>query len=580
MDSQRRLEFFKEKIKETLESVKNDIPEIRYKLWIASIDACEDYDELREMAELDMQLDMFEYTKNEINPKLAKLNMDIKEIREGKSIVIKNTDGENNSPKKLSQENMDVGPVENYSTEEMLEDMDDPEIDAAMASILMARLATEPLEETYREDILDDINSEKLSLDSLDDIDETDTEELGDIGDALEIGEDDFDSDMDDIESNDETDADQDADSLFDDFSDVKTDVADSKNSDTDENSEDPFDISDNDFGNLDEEQDSDTNTEENEDNDPFSDINDEELEDELGEDESVDSDNDDPFDVSEDDFGDLEDTSEDGENTEEFDPFDISEDDFGDLEDTDDDKKNDDDDFESLNEDDFGDIDDIFSDNEKDEASFDELSNAGDIFDSNLEEELGMFEGDESSDDEDDKDPFSDIDESDFGGFDDEETSDNEDDDSEKDPFSDIDESELDGFDDSDESSDESSDEDDDPFSELDGMDDFINDDIAVEDDSDDFFNSGSKQDKTKTKEEKKPVRKIESTSIFSNGTARGNKTQDMFNSINRIGGMFSKMSAHAVSKTKNIVNNPRVRTTATSLLALSNEEDLIEGF
>ena len=39
------------------------------------------------------------------------------------------------------------------------------------------------------------------------------------------------------------------------------------------------------------------------------------------------------------------------------------------------------------------------------------------------------MFEGDESSDDEDDKDPFSDIDESDFGGFDDEETSDNEDD-------------------------------------------------------------------------------------------------------------------------------------------------------
>ena len=81
LENDKRLEYFKKHIKEKLESVKDDIPDRRYRLWIAAIDDCEDYDELREMAELDMQLDMFEYTRNEINPKLQRLNLEMDEIR-------------------------------------------------------------------------------------------------------------------------------------------------------------------------------------------------------------------------------------------------------------------------------------------------------------------------------------------------------------------------------------------------------------------------------------------------------------------------------------------------------------------
>ena len=127
MENEKKLSFFKERIKEKLEQIREDIPEIRYKLWIASVDACDDYNELREMAELDMQLDLFEYTRNEINPKLEQLNMNITELREGKTIVVKDPENKYTNAQNIepNTEIMGIGPVINYTTEEIINDLDD-----------------------------------------------------------------------------------------------------------------------------------------------------------------------------------------------------------------------------------------------------------------------------------------------------------------------------------------------------------------------------------------------------------------------------------------------------------------------
>ena len=202
MENDKRLEYFKKHIKEKLESVKDDIPDRRYRLWIAAIDDCEDYDELREMAELDMQLDMFEYTRNEINPKLQRLNLEMDEIRGAKTMQEPSkTTGKTLGTNEFSSLTMpDSDDEEEYTTGEMLEDLDDPEMEAAMAAIIAARMASEPWEEANREEMLDSIIGDTSAEEDIEGLSEEDFGDLADAGDSLEVDEDDFDIDEDELD--------------------------------------------------------------------------------------------------------------------------------------------------------------------------------------------------------------------------------------------------------------------------------------------------------------------------------------------------------------------------------------------
>ena len=127
------IDFFKQKIKERLKQIKDDIPEIRYKLWIASIDACDDYNSLKEMAELDMQIEMFNYTRNEINPKIERLNLEIEKLRRANGLIESDKPGD-------------------YSRKELTEDFYNPEITLAMCALLAEDEKNEDDDTLYTEE--------------------------------------------------------------------------------------------------------------------------------------------------------------------------------------------------------------------------------------------------------------------------------------------------------------------------------------------------------------------------------------------------------------------------------------------
>lgn len=161
-----RLRFFKEKIKEQLELIKDDLGALRYKLYIAMVDECNNYDDLRDMAELEMQINMIEYTRKEIKSKLTESNTDIKELRLVCDENYKNqVQQEIDSEEESSRQEIDIA-----------EALQDEETSTAMAHILMMRLATEPLEETYRDEIGSafDKKPELSDLDSITDSDFSD----------------------------------------------------------------------------------------------------------------------------------------------------------------------------------------------------------------------------------------------------------------------------------------------------------------------------------------------------------------------------------------------------------------------
>lgn len=81
MDRQsKRILFFKGRIMEQLEGIRDYIGDARYKLYVAIVEQCNDYEELRDMAELELQLDTVAYTRDLIR-QLEENNIDIKEVR-------------------------------------------------------------------------------------------------------------------------------------------------------------------------------------------------------------------------------------------------------------------------------------------------------------------------------------------------------------------------------------------------------------------------------------------------------------------------------------------------------------------
>lgn len=632
MENDKRLEYFKKHIKEKLESVKDDIPDRRYRLWIAAIDDCEDYDELREMAELDMQLDMFEYTRNEINPKLQRLNLEMDEIRGAKTMQEPSkTTGKTLGTNEFSSLPMpDSDDEEEYTTGEMLEDLDDPEMEAAMAAIIAARMASEPWEEANREEMLDSIIGDTSAEEDIEGLSEEDFGDLADAGDSLEVDEDDFDIDEDELdieEDNDGENTDDDIESSeegsgeddgFGDFFGDGDSDEDTENIDDDEmlNGIEGFeDFEENDSDDTDEKPDESQNNSHGDISD-FLDFDEEDgfgkLKDKLGietSEQSIESDEEDIDDMSEDDLeqallGDEEDDSDvDG----------ISDDDFGDIFD---DSSEDSDSTEEINDDDFEDMfidsDDgegegnLFESDDDLEGEFGDLDSMfedspdGDDSDTNedSDDDFNDFFSDEDDSDSSDADGEDDIDNLDLGDFLEEDDSDIFSDDApsqhidklddldalfgdgeaDSDGLDSIDESDLLGDDSDDADNSEESDEEseDDLFGNIPGLDDFADD--GIEDDSSSFFdaqkNKASKSVTTSVPTQKQPeVKKIQATNVFINGSERGQKTQDMFNSITRANKLMGTVYKKFINKATKAAKDGQKKLQKSSMFELPSE-------
>ena len=632
MENDKRLEYFKKHIKEKLESVKDDIPDRRYRLWIAAIDDCEDYDELREMAELDMQLDMFEYTRNEINPKLQRLNLEMDEIRGAKTMQEPSkTTGKTLGTNEFSSLTMpDSDDEEEYTTGEMLEDLDDPEMEAAMAAIIAARMASEPWEEANREEMLDSIIGDTSAEEDIEGLSEEDFGDLADAGDSLEVDEDDFDIDEDeldieednsdedtgdDIESSEEgsdeddgfgdffgdSDSDEDTENIdddemlngiegFEDFEENDSADTDEKPDESQNNSHgdisDFLDFDEEDgFGKLKDKLDIEKSEQSIEyDEEDIDDMSEDDLEQALLGDEEDDSDVDG---ISDDDFGDMfDDSSEDSDSTEE-----INDDDFEDMFIDSDDGEGEGNLFESDDdlEGEFGDLDSMFEDSpDGDDSDTDEDS----------DDDFNDFFSDEDDSDSSDADGEDDIDNLDLGDFLEEDDSDIFSDDApsqhidklddldalfgdgeaDSDGLDNIDESDLlgddsDGADNSEESDEESED---DLFGNIPGLDDFADD--GIEDDSSSFFdaqkNKASKSVTTSVPTQKQPeVKKIQATNVFINGSERGQKTQDMFNSITRANKMMGSVYKKFINKATKAAKDGQKKLQKSSMFELPSE-------
>ena len=80
-DKGQQLKYFKEKLNKQLDSVKELLGEYRYKVFSVMVNTCEDYDELKMMADIEMQLDSLEYTKKRVKDRLDKRDVSIKDIK-------------------------------------------------------------------------------------------------------------------------------------------------------------------------------------------------------------------------------------------------------------------------------------------------------------------------------------------------------------------------------------------------------------------------------------------------------------------------------------------------------------------
>lgn len=127
-----KLIYFKEKIKKELDSIKDEIGELRYNLYINMVDTCNNYDELREMAELELQIDFLKYTKEAIKDKLQQRDVNINDLRKVYYPSI-----EDEAP--------------DLEEDEIEASIDDPDTLAAMAIFVSKRLQDEPEEERNKE---------------------------------------------------------------------------------------------------------------------------------------------------------------------------------------------------------------------------------------------------------------------------------------------------------------------------------------------------------------------------------------------------------------------------------------------
>ena len=595
--SDKRTEFLKHKIYEKLDYMKDGLGDTRYKLYKQIVEACDDFEELRSIAEMELQIDMYEYVKSEIQPLVeneagehvrtsnigtyVRLNMDKSDETSKKPIEY--TDKQ--VVDKMQDSDLDFGSLQ--------DDVYDPDLDKCMAMQLSVMLENMPYEELHREELMDDLLSqgEPDDLDRMIEEEESLTASLPDEQDEPE------ESDADTLDFSDEE---------LEDFGDESDDEGDSSEESDDESDEESDYFSDGELAEFGDESDesADESDESSEDTLGFSD---EELEDFGDESDEPDEESGDALGFSDEELDDL---GEDLDLPYELEDSLADEDDItvisvdGIEDEEPEDESSNDLDISDDELDDYGDFSDSSEESDESEGfSDEELDDLG-VFTS---DEVEYLEDDESEEPEDESEGFSDEDLDELGGFDDESEGEPEGESEGFEDFSDEDLDELGGFDDESEQSDESeqdsesegfSDED---LEELGGFDDESEDEYdkhsedndGLDFSDDDLDDLGDYLDDEPKKEPKTPNKEATSSKInnksqkqtigqqeknepinkvFVDGTARGNRTQNLMNRILKFGSKTSKVVSSASKKTTSIIKNKAI---SSPMLNIPDEDD-----
>ena len=271
LENTQAIQFLKNKIKDRLTEVKDQMG-YSYKIHMALVDSCNNIEKLKEMAELDLQMDQFKYIKDEIESRLNSLGLDISNIQKLESVYSDITPTVTSS--------INTSDIQSSEISVLLDNID---IEMAMVALLDSRADTEAYEEGCQEELIDFNQTDE-------------TEDSGDLdGAELYLGIDDMDlnapnednnslMNYDDLLNQLETDNEGFSDYIGDENSPFNCDVEELGITDQDliENDDDPFsEINEGDFGVL---VDDDFETDEDEADstepyDPFSDIDESELE-------------------------------------------------------------------------------------------------------------------------------------------------------------------------------------------------------------------------------------------------------------------------------------------------------------
>ena len=504
-----RVKFFKNRIVARLEELRPYMSDVKYRLYQSMIADCTSLDEIREMAELDLQFNMIKYLKD-LEDKLKLSDTNIEELEAVTNQTTRAAKLSIISPKKsVEKTNIEIASEVDLST--LGEDLEDEEILASAANILMMRLATMPPEEMFREE-LENYEENHLTIDDIDDISVDDSDYY--------TGE-----DEEELEEEDDADLFEDINEeelgLYDEspsINEIKSDFSNNIDDDSeiiDLDADSGFSLDDLDsldtlesqlFNDLDNKDDTDDL-----DND-FEDIDESEL------------------------FGEYDDTEDD--ETEDTDWDSLGDDLFDDSEDIGDDDESEDTDWDSLGDDLFDDSIDFEDDSEDDSEGTDWDSLGDDLFDDS-DDDIDEDDNDDFEDDLDDNsDDLDNIDADDLFGDDDDDLED------------DIDN--IEDFED-------------------DGIDDIEFEDVEPEDNLDDFDDFFKRVDKAEQlRVETKPKREITSQKIFLNGTKRGEQTQQMFNMLNGIFGNAGRIANKTSSNIKKKVVNGANRINNSEFLTL----------
>lgn len=584
LDNEKGILFLKNRIIARLGEVKDLLGPYRYKLYIAMVEECNDFNELRDMAELDLQMDMFDYVRNEIEPKMAELNLSLPDLRKLDAGVDYST---LSKPKELE-----------LTPDDIPEALDDPEVDSAMAMLLAARLANEPAEEKYRQEMLDfTFESDPAYLaNEIDEVDDAELSQYGNMG----ADEDEFEDDDTDLlsyggEGDDTEEESDDDDSELLAYGDEELDQSDNTydgqvNTLAEDEIEQSEDDIDNDLLAYGSDETEEQTEPEDDDEDLLNYFSDEPSEAEPSEDEDADllayAEDEPAEQMSEDEIfdnsmGELE-AYGDEPNEEPSEPMsedEIFDDSMDELEAYGDEGAEDstlmsedeifDESVDALGEE----YDDGFIDKEPSEGN--QLdTDKFDLGDLEFEDDDDLSAYGDESDDSDnagqepsDDDILSDLDDDDLSAYADDDIDEpSEQSDSSDDMFSDLDDDDLSAYGDEGSGGSEDTAQDDDPLSDIDDSEL-----VGLIDDSGDYFSSSKPKpseaikpsESAKVHSKSAPQRAVggvKPNTVFRNGTARGDKAQQMFNVFTKIGAGSSMLAKQVKKSTeqgiKRIVN------------------------
>lgn len=241
----KKLDFFKNRIRHILEEYKDELGDLRYRLYMEMVNQSNNYEEIKEMADLEMQVDLLEYTKNNIKNPLKKMNVEIKDIKR---------EFNPNYDKYLEEDLM----------QNDIEDSIDSKETMALLAFRLSRRVDENIEDNADRIIYDEDNDEE---DYFSDDNNSDSLDEDEDFDNTEEDEEDYFEDNPEEETEDSTNSDEYFIEDDTDEDDTDEDNTDEDNTDEDDTNEDDYFVEGEDD---EEEEEEDINNSENDDNDYF----------------------------------------------------------------------------------------------------------------------------------------------------------------------------------------------------------------------------------------------------------------------------------------------------------------------